>query len=72
MAGETQDIRTLDSDLDIIQKLDDEPNDAGGLSAQALKEKFDEGGNIIKRYINGSLIPDIKKVAGDDIDCGQF
>lgn len=27
----------LDDDLDIIQKLDDEPNDVGGLTAAELK-----------------------------------
>ena len=29
-------------DLNIIQKLDDEPNDVGGLTAAELKAKFDE------------------------------
>lgn len=54
----------LTSDLDIIQKLDDEPNDVGGLSAQQLKAKFDEAGNIIKTFINDSLIP---QVLGDGL-----
>lgn len=49
----------LTKDLNIIQKLDDEPNDVGGLSAQDLKEKFDEAGNVIKDYINDSLIPQV-------------
>lgn len=49
----------MTSDLNIIQKLDDEPNDVGGLSAAELKAKFDEAGNIIKGYINDSLIPQV-------------
>ena len=50
-------IQLLDGDLNIIQKLDDEPNDVGGLTSAELKAKFDESGNIIKKYINEILIP---------------
>ena len=50
-------IDPLTKDLNIIQKLDDEPNDVGGMSAQELKETFDRAGNIIKSYINDSLVP---------------
>lgn len=49
----------ITADLNIIQKLDDEPNDVGGLSAAELKAKFDEAGNTIKEFINGSLIPQV-------------
>lgn len=49
----------LNGDLNIIQKLDDEPNDVGGLSSAQLKAKFDEAGNVIKEYINNDLIPAI-------------
>lgn len=52
-------ITLLDGDLNIIQKLDDEPNDVGGLTPAQLKAKFDEAGNAIKDYINGTLIPEI-------------
>ena len=52
-------ITYLNGDLNIIQKLDDEPNDVGGLTADELKAKFDEAGNIIKNFINESLIPEI-------------
>lgn len=38
----------LTDDLAIIQKLSDEPNDADGLSASALKAKFDEAAGIIQ------------------------
>lgn len=50
-------LELLDGDLNIIQKLDDEPNDVGGLTSAELKAKFDESGNIIKKYINEKLIP---------------
>lgn len=56
-------IQTLDSDLNIIQKLDDYPNDVGGLSPAELKAKFDEGGLAIQTYINTVLIPQI--IAGN-------
>lgn len=39
----------------IIAKLPDEPNDIGGMTAQQLKEKFDEAGQTIKSYINNTL-----------------
>lgn len=52
-------IDPLTKDLNIIQALDDEPNDVGGMSAQELKETFDRAGNLIKDYINESLIPQV-------------
>ena len=57
VANSNLEIQLLDGDLNIIQKLDDEPNDVGGLTSAELKAKFDESGNIIKRYINETLIP---------------
>lgn len=57
VANSNLEIQLLDGDLNIIQKLDDEPNDVGGLSSAELKAKFDESGNIIKKYINEILIP---------------
>lgn len=52
-------ISQLSDDLNIIAKLDEEPNDEGGLSSAAFRAKFDEAGNAIKTYINGTLIPAI-------------
>ena len=52
----------LDNDLNIIQKLSDNPN-ADGLTAQALKKKFDDAGLIIQNYINNSLLP---QLSGDN------
>ncbi len=58
MANET--LRELDADLDIIQKLGDEPNADNNLTAAELKAKFDEAGNILKKYINENVVPDSK------------
>ena len=52
-------IPSFSKDMAIIQALDDEPNDVGGLSAAELKAKFDEGGEAIKDYLNGSLLPNV-------------
>lgn len=46
--------------MSIIALLPDEPNDVGGLSAEQLKEKFDEGGNALKEYLNKTLIPEVE------------
>lgn len=50
-------LKKLNEDLNIVQKLDDEPNDVGGLSAAELKKKFDEGPLTIQEYINVTLLP---------------
>lgn len=53
-------------DMNIIQKLDDQPNDVGGLSADELKEKFDEAGNKVKTFLNGTLIPELNNVITEE------
>ena len=57
IANSSIEITYMDGDLNIIQALDDEPNDVGGLTSAQLKAKFDEAGNTIKAYINETLIP---------------
>lgn len=59
VSGSNLEITYLDGDLNIIQALDDEPNDVGGLSSAQLKAKFDQAGNAIKTYLNETLIPEI-------------
>lgn len=59
-------LTTLDEDLRIHQKLEDEPNDVGGLSAQALKEKFDQAGLTIQRYLNEVHLPE-EEQAGQEV-----
>ncbi len=50
----------LEKDLDIISKLDNEPNDVGGLTAEQLKARFDEAGNAVKAYINETLTTELE------------
>jgi hypothetical protein len=49
-------------DMAIISKLDDEPNDVGGLTGAELKAKFDEGGEALQEYINNTLIPSLEQL----------
>jgi hypothetical protein len=51
---------TITDDLNIIQSLIDEPNDIGGLTADQLKSKFDNAGNIIKDFINNILLNELE------------
>lgn len=46
-------------DMAIIRKLEDEPNDVGGLTAAQLKDKFDEGGAAVKQYLNETLLREL-------------
>ena len=55
----------LEDDLDNIQKLDDEPNDVGGLSAAEMKAEFDKSGNTIKEYLNETLIPQLSDTVAE-------
>ena len=58
-------IPVFEEDVDVIQKLDDEPNDVGGLTAAELKAKFDEAGNRIKTYLNETLVPSISETVAE-------
>ena len=58
-------IPSMKDDIDVIQKLDDEPNDVGGLTAAELKAKFDESGNIIKKYLNEVLVPQLSDTVAE-------
>lgn len=49
-------IQKLNENLNIISSLPDKPT----LEATNLKEKFDQGNNIIKNYINNTLIPEVE------------
>lgn len=60
-------------DMEIVGRLDDEPNDVGGLTAGELKEKFDEGGQAVKEYLNGTLLPGLEGTgAAGDIGATPF
>lgn len=51
-------------DLSNVSKLDDQPNDVGGMNATELKAVFDRAGNDIKAFINNILIPEIESAIG--------
>lgn len=50
-------------DMGIIAKLEDEPNDVGGLTAAQLKAKFDEAGEAVKAYLNDTLLTELEAPA---------
>lgn len=52
-------ISQFDKDIEVIQKLDDEPNDVQGLTPAELKKRFDQAAIWLKEYINSTLIPAI-------------
>lgn len=54
-------ISNFDGDVNVIQKLGDNPNTDNNLTADALRGKFDEAGALIKAWINETLIPSINK-----------
>lgn len=47
----------MNADLNNISKLDDEPNDIGGMTSAELKAAFDKAPNQLKNFINTVLIP---------------
>ena len=51
----------LTENLNIVQSLPNKPTQ----EASELKIKFDEAGNIIKVYLNDTLLPAIEKIIGD-------
>ncbi len=63
----SQMIGTMDEDLAIHQKMDDEPNDVGGLSAEELKAKYDYAALALQEYLNKILVPGVNN-QGLDID----
>lgn len=50
-------ITRFTEDVNNISRLDDQPNDVGGMSAAELKAEFDKAGNSLKNYINEVLLP---------------
>lgn len=43
----------FEENMDIIQRLGDNPNTSDDLSADELKAEFDKGGNLLKTFVNG-------------------
>ena len=57
----------LTENLNIVQSLPNKPTQ----EANELKIKFDEVGNIIKVYINGTLIPAIETLVQNSISSAK-
>lgn len=58
----------LEQDLAVHQKLPDEPNDVGGLSAQELKAKFDEAALAIQGYLNDTHLPQVREALSETLE----
>lgn len=50
-------LNKLDTNVEVVQTLGTYPNQENGLSAEELKEKFDEGSKILKEYLNEQVVP---------------
>lgn len=50
----------LTNELNTIENLADTPNRTSGLSAEQMKKAFDENAQIIKQYINDTLIAELE------------
>lgn len=64
-------IANMTTNVAIHQTLADEPNAENGLSAQALKEKFDAGAVALKSYINDTLVPEVNRLDHDQTQGSQ-
>lgn len=53
----------FNKDVNIVSKLDDDPNNTGGLTAAEFKARFDEAANLIKSWLNGTHVPELQKLA---------
>lgn len=60
-------IEKITKDMNIISALDNEPNDVGGLSAEALKAKFDEAGIEVKEKFNALIDALIAEIGASEI-----
>lgn len=58
----------MEEDLRIHQKLDDEPNDVGGLTAQELKAKFDQAGLALQSYLNETHLPEEETAVAEAVE----
>ena len=61
MAG----IETFNEDVEVITKLEDEPNAVGGMTADELKAAFDQASVAIKGYLNGVVVPGVNGAASE-------
>lgn len=59
-------LEIMKESVKIIQSLSDYPNQEEGLTAQEMKEKFDEAGVRLQQYLNGSVVPALNKKLDED------
>lgn len=59
-------IPKFDADLNIISSLGDYPREDNGLETEDFKKRFDLAGNLLKKYINEILVPNLDAIV--DVD----
>lgn len=52
-------LTTFNEDMEIISKQSTYPNDADGMTPEALKASFDQAGKLIQEYINNTLLKEL-------------
>lgn len=57
-------LTTFNEDMEIISKQSTYPNDADGMTPEALKASFDQAGKLIKEYINNTLLTELGGASG--------
>ena len=57
-------LTTFNEDMEIISKLSTYPNDADGMTPEALKASFDRAGTLLKAYINNTLLTELGGASG--------
>lgn len=54
-------------DVANVSKLDNEPNDVSGMSAEELKAVFDKAGVDIKAFLNGGLLVELERLGVEQL-----
>ncbi len=62
----------LTADISYISKLGDDPAGEPGMTPALLKEKFDAGGNMIKDFINDTLLPELDAALAARLSVGAL
>ena len=57
-------LTTFNEDMEIISKQSTYPNDADGMTPEALKASFDRAGKLIQEYINNTLLTELGGASG--------
>ena len=57
-------LTTFNEDMEIISKQSTYPNDADGMTPEALKASHDRAGKLIQEYINNTLLKELGGASG--------